>query len=58
MRTAVREMGQTVVMVTHDAVAASYANRVVLLTDGRLAGEIHEPTAESVFDTMKYLGSK
>jgi putative ABC transport system ATP-binding protein len=58
MRTAVREMGQTVVMVTHDAVAASYANRVVLLTDGRLAGEILDPTAESVFDTMKYLGSR
>jgi putative ABC transport system ATP-binding protein len=58
MRTAVRELGQTVVMVTHDAVAASYSNRVVLLTDGRLAGQILEPTAESVFDHMKNLGSR
>jgi putative ABC transport system ATP-binding protein len=58
MRTAVRELGQTVVMVTHDPVAASYANRVVLLTDGRLAGEILDPTAESVFDHMKNLGSR
>jgi putative ABC transport system ATP-binding protein len=57
MRTAVRELGQTVVMVTHDPVAASYSDRVVLLSDGRLAGEIHEPTAESVLDHMKTFGS-
>lgn len=40
--------GQTVVMVTHDPVAASYADRVVFLVDGRLAGELAAPTAERV----------
>ena len=45
-----RELGQTVVMVTHDPVAAVYADRVVLLADGRLAGEIVDPTADSVLD--------
>lgn len=48
LRMSVRELGQTVVMVTHDAVAASYADRVVLLADGRVAGEVHDPTPESV----------
>jgi putative ABC transport system ATP-binding protein len=48
LRRSVRELGQTIVLVTHDPVAASYADRVVLLADGRLAGEIHEPTPESV----------
>jgi putative ABC transport system ATP-binding protein len=57
VRTAVRELGQTVVMVTHDPVAASYSDRVVTLTDGRLSGEILDPTAESVFDHMKSLGA-
>ena len=56
MRTAVREFGQTIVMVTHDPVAASYADRAVFLADGRVVGEIHEPTAESVLDRIKYLG--
>ncbi|MUL42642.1 ABC transporter ATP-binding protein [Streptomonospora sp. PA3] len=44
----VRELGQTVVMVTHDPVAASYADRVVFLRDGRLADELAAPTAEAV----------
>ncbi|HET9656005.1 MAG TPA: ABC transporter ATP-binding protein [Kineosporiaceae bacterium] len=48
LRRSVRELGQTIVLVTHDPVAASYADRVVLLADGRLAGEIHDPTPESV----------
>ncbi|WP_127128565.1 ABC transporter ATP-binding protein [Georgenia sp. SYP-B2076] len=48
LRTSVRELGQTVVMVTHDAGAAAYADRVVLLADGRIAGEISDPTPESV----------
>jgi putative ABC transport system ATP-binding protein len=56
MRTAVREFGQTIVMVTHDPVAASYADRAVFLADGRVVGEIHEPTAESVLDRIKHLG--
>ena len=46
MRTAVRELGQTIVMVTHDPVAAAYADRVVFLADGRIVDEIHEPTAD------------
>jgi putative ABC transport system ATP-binding protein len=53
LRTSVRELGQTVIMVTHDPVAASYAGRVVFLADGRLAGEILEPTPQSVLDHLK-----
>lgn len=48
LRRSAREMGQTVIMVTHDPVAASAADRVVLLADGRLAGELVDPTVESV----------
>ncbi|GAA4416358.1 ABC transporter ATP-binding protein [Georgenia halophila] len=48
LRSCVRELGQTVVMVTHDPAAAAYAQRVVLLADGRLAGEISDPTPDSV----------
>jgi putative ABC transport system ATP-binding protein len=48
LRRSVRELGQTVVMVTHDAVAASYADRVLLLADGRVAGEVTQPTPEAV----------
>ncbi|HZG95418.1 MAG TPA: ABC transporter ATP-binding protein [Mycobacteriales bacterium] len=57
LRQAVREMGQTIVMVTHDPVAASYADRVLFLADGRIVDEMHDPTAESVFDYMKSLGA-
>jgi putative ABC transport system ATP-binding protein len=56
MRLAVRELGQTIVMVTHDPVAASYADRVVFLADGRIVDELFEPTAESVLDRMKSFG--
>ena len=56
MRRAVRELGQTIVMVTHDPVAASYAGRVVFLADGRIVDELADPTAESVLDRMKQLG--
>lgn len=55
LRSSVRETGQTVVMVTHDPVAASYSDRVVLLADGRLAGEIAQPTADSVLDALRDL---
>ena len=55
MRNAVDEMGQTIVMVTHDARAASYADRVVFLSDGSLKGELIHPTAEQVLDYMKIL---
>jgi putative ABC transport system ATP-binding protein len=57
MRQAVRELGQTIVMVTHDPVAASYADRAVFLADGHIVAEIHEPTADSVFDRMRTLGA-
>jgi putative ABC transport system ATP-binding protein len=57
LRRSVAEFGQTVVMVTHDPVAASYADRVVLLTDGRIAGEIAAPTAGAVLDRLRTLGA-
>jgi putative ABC transport system ATP-binding protein len=51
----VHDFGQTVVMVTHDPTAASYADRVLFLADGRLQSDLLDPTAESVLDTMKQL---
>ncbi|MEP6697664.1 MAG: ABC transporter ATP-binding protein [Pseudonocardiales bacterium] len=51
----VRDLGQTVVMVTHDPVAASYADRVVFLGDGTIVDEMAEPTAAKVLDRMKRL---
>jgi putative ABC transport system ATP-binding protein len=57
LRTAVRELGQTVVMVTHDPTAASYADRVLFLADGHVVDEMHEPTADDVLDFMKHLGA-
>ena len=56
LRSSVRETGQTVVMVTHDPTAASYADRVVLLADGRQAGEVERPTAASVLEALRGLG--
>lgn len=55
LRQSVREFGQTIVMVTHDPVAASYADRVIFMADGRLVGELLHPTAESVLDEIKML---
>jgi len=55
LRRCVRELGQTVVMVTHDPNAASYADRVVFLADGRVVAELQGPTPEVVLDTMKKL---
>jgi len=56
MRRAVRELGQTIVMVTHDPNAASFADRVIFLADGRIVDEMAEPTAERVLDRMKRFG--
>lgn len=53
LRTSVDELGQTVVMVTHDPVAASYADRVLFLSDGRIVEEIEHPTAAAVLERMK-----
>ncbi|MFJ3289092.1 ABC transporter ATP-binding protein [Streptomyces sp. NPDC086669] len=58
LRNSVREMGQTVVMVTHDPVAASYADRVVFLADGRIVDEMFKPTADNVLDFMKQFDAK
>jgi putative ABC transport system ATP-binding protein len=53
MRSAVSDYGQTIVMVTHDPVAASYADRVLILADGNIVNEILDPTTEAVVDFMK-----
>ncbi|MBC9716571.1 ABC transporter ATP-binding protein [Streptomyces sp. TRM66268-LWL] len=53
LRESVRSLEQTVVMVTHDPVAASYADRVVFLGDGRIVDELHEPSADAVLDRMR-----
>jgi putative ABC transport system ATP-binding protein len=58
MREAVREFGQTIVMVTHDPVAASYADRAVFLADGRIVDDLTDPTTETVFDRMRTLGGQ
>jgi putative ABC transport system ATP-binding protein len=56
LRGAVDDLGQTVVMVTHDPGAAAYADRVIFLADGRIVDEMPDPTAERVLDYMKHLG--
>jgi putative ABC transport system ATP-binding protein len=56
MEQAVQDLGQTIVMVTHDPVAASYADRIVFLADGQVVGGLEDPTPETVLDTMKKLG--
>jgi putative ABC transport system ATP-binding protein len=56
LRQVVDEMGQTVLMVSHDPVAAAYADSVVFLADGRLAGELTRPTAEQVSSHLTHLG--
>ena len=56
MRQAVDDLGQTTVIVTHDPVAAGYANRIVFLADGKIVDEMIDPTADRVLDRMKRLG--
>jgi len=56
MRSAVSELNQTIVMVTHEPTAASYADRVLFLVDGRIVDEMADPTAELVLDRLKALG--
>ena len=57
LRRSSREMGQSIIMVTHDPVAASYADRVVLMNDGELVGQLENPTADSVLASLASLGA-
>jgi putative ABC transport system ATP-binding protein len=57
MRRSVTELKQSIVMVTHDARGAAYADRVVFLADGKVVDELASPTADSVLERMKLLGS-
>ena len=56
MRKAVDDLGQTIVMVTHDPLAAAYADRIIFLADGHVVNEMTEPTADRVLDLMKSIG--
>ena len=56
LRSCARELHQTVIMVTHDPVAASYAGRVLFLADGRVAGELLAPTPDTVLDHLRRAG--
>ena len=56
LKRAVDELNQTVVMVTHDPVGASYASRVVFLADGRVVDELADPTTDAVIDHLKRMG--
>ncbi|MGO8873446.1 MAG: ABC transporter ATP-binding protein, partial [Acidimicrobiales bacterium] len=57
LRRSVTELGQSIVMVTHDPRGASYADRVVFLADGKVVGELRSPTPDTVLERMKQLGS-
>ena len=57
LRSVVDEDGATVVMVTHDPLAAAHADRVILLADGRLSGVLEAPTADAVAEHLAHLGS-
>ncbi|MFD6292893.1 ABC transporter ATP-binding protein [Streptomyces sp. NPDC060205] len=58
LRNSVQQLGQTVVMVTHDPVAAAHAGRVIFLADGRIVDELYDPTAGTVLDRMKRFDAK
>jgi putative ABC transport system ATP-binding protein len=57
LRQSVKELGQSVVMVTHDPRGAAYADRVIFLADGTVVGELDQPTADSVLERMRTLGA-
>ncbi len=56
LRQAVDQLAQTIVMVTHDPMAASMADRILFLADGRVVDEMHEPTPDRVLERMKRFG--
>jgi putative ABC transport system ATP-binding protein len=58
LRRSVDDLGQTIVMVTHDPVAAAYADRIVFLADGRIVDEMHQPTADRVLDRMRHFDTQ
>jgi putative ABC transport system ATP-binding protein len=55
LRRSVDEHGQSIVMVTHDPIAAAYTDRVVFLADGKVVDELRAPTADAVLEKMKVL---
>ncbi len=55
LQRSVRELGQTVIMVTHDPMAASFSDQVIFLNDGQIVDGMRAPTADSVLDRMKSL---
>ena len=57
LRTSVSDLGQSIVMVTHDPHGASYADRVVFLADGKVVGDLTSPTPDTVLERMKQLGN-
>jgi putative ABC transport system ATP-binding protein len=57
LRRSVSELNQSIIMVTHDARGAAYADRVVFLADGKVVDEIVSPTVDSVLERMKQLGN-
>jgi putative ABC transport system ATP-binding protein len=57
LRRSVKEFSQSIVMVTHDPRGAAFADRVVFLADGRVVGELHDPTADSVLEQMRQMGT-
>ena len=58
LRSSVDDLGQSVVMVTHDPVSASYAHRVLFLADGAIVGEITQPTPDAILDVLGSLNRK
>ena len=58
MKQVVQEIGQTIVMVTHDPNAASYASRVVFLADGKVLDELRDPHPDTILDKMRQLGAE
>ncbi|MDB1087226.1 ABC transporter ATP-binding protein [Streptomyces sp. ACA25] len=58
LRSSVDDLGQTIVMVTHDPVAAAYADRIIFLADGRVVDEMTDPTADRVLDRMRGFDSR
>ena len=57
LQRAAQQLGQTIVMVTHDAGAASYSDRIVFLNDGRISDEMREPTVDGVLDKVRAIGA-